>query len=98
MTESQRLQSFAEDLAVFHRLTTAEERAEFAALMKRAYAQRISACAFVQRSPERRVSARIRRLCEKVLSRASSTTTDDTQDKSGGAHIDRADFTPQHDP
>jgi hypothetical protein len=98
MTESQRLQSFAEDLAVFHRLTTAEERAEFAALMKRAYAQHLSACAFVQRSPERRVSARIRRLCEKVLSRTSSTTTDDTQDKSSRAQMDRADFTPQHDP
>jgi len=98
MSESQRLQSFAEDLAVFHQLTTADERAEFAALMKRAYAQHISACAFVQRSPERRVSARIRRLCERVLARASSTTADDTQDRSGRGPVDRTDFTPQHEP
>jgi hypothetical protein len=53
MGESRRLQSFAEDLAVFRQLTTSEDRAEFATLMKRAYAQHISACAFVQRSPER---------------------------------------------
>jgi hypothetical protein len=36
MGESHRLQSFAEDLAVFRQLTTTEECAEFASLMKRA--------------------------------------------------------------
>ena len=47
MAASHPLESFAEDLAVFQQLTTADERAEFAALMKRAYAQHISACRFV---------------------------------------------------
>jgi hypothetical protein len=100
MGESHRLQSFAEDLAVFHQLTTADERAEFAALMKRAYAQHISACAFVQRSPERRVSARIRRLCERVLTQESTTAVHDMPGNSGTSHEARAqrtDFTPQQE-
>jgi hypothetical protein len=97
MGESHRLQSFAEDLAVFRQLTTPEERAEFATLMKRAYAQHISACTFIQRSPERRVSARIRRLCEKVLARESTTTLHHTRGAPGGASADRADFTPEHE-
>jgi hypothetical protein len=98
MGESHRLQSFAEDLAVFRQLTTPEERAEFATLMKRAYAQHISACTFIQRSPERRVSARIRRLCEKVLARESTTVMHHTRGTPGGASADRADFTPEHEP
>jgi hypothetical protein len=97
MGESHRLQSFAEDLAVFRQLTTPEERAEFATLMKRAYAQHISACTFVQRSPERRVSARIRRLCEKVLARESTTAVHHARGAPGGASTDRPDFTPQHE-
>lgn len=64
MSESNRLESFAEDLAVFRQLITSAERTEFTRLMKRAYAQHLSACAFVQRAPERQVSERIRRLCE----------------------------------
>jgi hypothetical protein len=98
MGESHRLQSFAEDLAVFRQLTTTEERAEFANLMKRAYAQHISACAFVQRSPERRVSTRIRRLCERVLAREAITAVHDTRANDGGASADRTDFTPEHEP
>jgi glutamine synthetase adenylyltransferase len=98
MGELPRLQAFAEDLVVFRQLTTPEERAEFAALMKRAYAQRISASAFVQRSPERRVSTRIRRLCETVLARATSTAIDDTRANHGRASADRTDFTPQPEP
>jgi hypothetical protein len=98
MGESHRLQSFAEDLAVFRQLTTTEDRAEFATLMKRAYAQHISACAFVQRSPERRVSARIRRLCEGILAREATTAVHDTQANPSGSSADRTDFTPQHEP
>ena len=98
MGESPRLQSFAEDLAVFRQLITPQERAEFAALMKRAYAQHISASAFVQRSPERRVSTRIRRLCETVLAREATTAVDDTRAIHDSASADRTDFTPQHEP
>ena len=98
MGESHRLQSFAEDLAVFRQLTTTEERAEFTSLMKRAYAQRISACAFVQRSPERRVSTRIRRLCERALAREAITAVHATRANDGGASADRTDLTPQHEP
>jgi hypothetical protein len=96
--ESRRLQSFAEDLAVFRQLTTPEDRAEFATLMKRAYAQHISACAFVQRSPERRVSARIRRLCEGILAREAITAVHNARANPGGASTERTDFTPQHEP
>jgi thiamine-phosphate pyrophosphorylase len=67
MSPAHPLRSFAEDLVVFRQLTAPAERAEFTALMKRAYAQQMSSCAFVQRSPERQVSARIRRLCEAAL-------------------------------
>jgi hypothetical protein len=98
MGESHRLQSFAEDLAVFRQLTTTEERAEFASVMKRAYAQHISACAFVQRSPERQVSARIRRLCEAILARKSTAAVHGTQANPAGASADRTDFTPRHEP
>ena len=97
MGESHRLQSFAEDLAVFRQLITPEERAEFATLMKRAYAQRISACAFVQRSPERRVSARIRRLCDIILARESTTAAHETRENPAEASADRTNFTPQHE-
>jgi hypothetical protein len=65
--ESSQRRSFAEDLAVFRQLTTAEERAERRGSMQRAHAQPLSACPFVQRSPGRQVSARIRRLCEAAL-------------------------------
>ena len=88
MSESRRLAAFAEDLEVFHQLTTSEERAEFTHLMKRAYAQHISACAFVQRSPERQVSARIRHLCESALSRASRPDAGGTADHTGGESKD----------
>jgi hypothetical protein len=98
MGESHRLQSFAEDLAVFHQLTTAEQRAEFTGLMKRAYAQHLSACTFVQRSPERQVSARIRRLCEGLLSRNSTLPDPDSQDNSGGTSEAATSFAPQHQP
>jgi hypothetical protein len=98
MGELPRLQAFAEDLVVFRQLSIAEERAEFTALMKRAYPQHISASAFVQRSPERRVSARVRRRCETVLAREASTVIDDTQANHGRASADRKDFTPQHKP
>jgi len=97
MGESHRLQSFAEDLAVFRQLITPEERAEFATLMKRAYAQHISACAFVQRSPERRVSARIRRLCDIILARESTTAAHETRGNPAEASADRTNFTPQHE-
>jgi hypothetical protein len=60
MSDQNPLLSFDEDLMVFRQLKTAEERAEFTRLMKRAYAQHISAWAFVQRSPERHVSPQIR--------------------------------------
>src|SRR5258705_9211969 len=98
MGESHRLQSFAEDLAVFRQLTTTEERTEFSTLMKRAYAQHISACAFVQRSPERRVSTRIRRLCERALAREATIAVDGTRANPRGAPAERTDFTPQHEP
>jgi hypothetical protein len=67
MSEQNPLPSLDEGLVVIRQLKTAEERAEFTRLMKRAYAQHISACAFVQRSPERHVSPQIRRLCEAAL-------------------------------
>jgi hypothetical protein len=98
MSESHRLQSFAEDLAVFHQLTTADQRAEFAALMKRSYAQHISACAFVQRSPERRVSAHIRHLCERVLAQKSPTADHNTRGAPERGRAERTDFTPQQEP
>jgi hypothetical protein len=80
MSPANPLQSFAEDLTVFRQLTAAEERAEFTALMKRAYAQQLSACAFVRRAPERQVSARIRRLCEAALPQISTQAIAETQD------------------
>src|SRR5262245_17463859 len=98
MGESHQLQSFAEDLAVFRQLMTTEERAEFTSLMKRAYAQHISACAFVQRWPERRVSTRIRCLCERVLAREAIIAVRATRANDGGASADRTDFTPQDEP
>jgi len=79
MNPSNPLQAFAEDLVVFRQLADANERAEFTALMKRAYAQQLSACAFVQRSPERQVSARIRQLCEAALSQISTDTVDEAE-------------------
>jgi hypothetical protein len=94
MGELPRLQAFAADLVVFRQLTTPEERAEFTALMERAYAQHISASAFVQRSPERRVSTRIRRLCETVLAREATTAVDDTRANHGRASAEWTDFTP----
>jgi hypothetical protein len=83
MGESKRLETFAEDLAVFRQLTVPAERAEFTQLMKRAYAQHMSACAFVQRSPERQVAERIRRLCEVALSPAPTQPAHDPEDKPG---------------
>jgi len=62
---------------VLHQLKTAAERAAFTRVMKRAYAQHISACLFVQRSPQRCVSAQIRRLCEAVLAQASAPPSHD---------------------
>jgi hypothetical protein len=98
MGESNQLQSFAADLAVVRQLTTPGERAEFTSLMKRAYAQHMSACAFVQRSPERQVSARIRRLCEAALSQTSRQTVHDTQDNPGGVSEDGTNIAPQNQP
>jgi hypothetical protein len=98
MGESHGPQSFGEDLAVFRQLSTPEERAEFATLMKRAYAQHISACAFVQRSPERRMSARIRRLCERVLARETTALVHNTRTNYDGASADQTDFTAPHEP
>jgi hypothetical protein len=72
MDQPNQLQTFAEDIVVFRQLQTPDERAEFSRLMKRAYAQRISACRFVQRVPDRHVSARIRSLCEASLPGAST--------------------------
>jgi hypothetical protein len=72
MSNQNPLLSFDEDLVVLRQLKTAAERAEFTRLMKRAYTQHISACAFVQHSPERHVSSQIRRLCEAVLAQASA--------------------------
>ena len=97
MGESHRLEAFAEDLAVFHQLTTADERAEFAALMKRAYAQHMSACVFVQRSPERRVSTHIRDLCEKVLAQQSTTPVDNTRGALAGGPDESTDRTLQQE-
>jgi hypothetical protein len=88
------LQSFAEDLVVFRQLTAPDERAEFTALMKRAYAQQMSACAFVQRSPERQVSARIRRLCETALPPILDHTVDDAQDSPGDTGENRTNVIP----
>jgi plasmid replication initiation protein len=98
MGESRGPQSFAEDLAVFRQLTTAEERAEFSTLMKRAYARHVSACAFVQRSPERRVSARLRRLCERALAREAAAAVDDARANPSGAGADQADAPTSHEP
>ena len=98
MGESHGLQSFAEDLAVFRQLTTSEERAEFSTLMKRAYVQHISACVFIQHSPERRVATQIRRLCERVLAREATTAVHDTRANPDGASADRTDAPPQHQP
>jgi hypothetical protein len=67
MSTQNPLATFEEDLIVFRQLTIPTERAAFTRLMKRAYAQGLSACVFVQRSPERQVSAHIRRLCEAAL-------------------------------
>jgi hypothetical protein len=91
MGESNRLQSFAEDLVVFRQLTTPEERTEFSGLMKRAHARHMSACAFVQRSPGRQGSAWIRRLCEGALS-WDPTPAADAQDNPGGESADGTDF------
>jgi hypothetical protein len=45
MSSSNPLQAFAEDLVVFRQLIDPVERAEFTALMKRAYAQQgVSLC------------------------------------------------------
>jgi hypothetical protein len=69
--------------------------------MKRAYAQHFSACAFVRRSPERRVSARVRRLCERVRTQEPPTAAHDRPGHSGNSHqarAERTDFTPQHEP
>jgi len=76
MSDQNPLLSFDEDLVVLRQLKT-EERAEFTRLMKRAYAQHISACTFVQRSPKRHVSPQIRRLCEAVLAQASTLPSHD---------------------
>jgi hypothetical protein len=67
MGESYGPQSSAEELTVFRRLTAAEEPGELSTRMKHAYALTISACAFIQRSPERRVSPRLRRLRERAV-------------------------------
>jgi hypothetical protein len=88
MGEPNQLQLFTEDLAVFRQLTTPAERVEFTRLMKRAYARQMSACTFVQRSPERRVSARLRDLCEVASSRISTPGTRDAPHDSGGARED----------
>jgi hypothetical protein len=90
MGEPNQLQLFTEDVAVFRQLTTPVERAEFTRLMKRAYALQMSACTFVQQSPERRVSARIREICEAASSRVSTLGTRDAPHDSGGAREDDA--------
>ena len=72
MSDQNPLPSFDEDLVVLRQLKTAEGRAEFTRPMKRACTRHISACAFVQRSPERHVSPQIRRLCEAALAQAST--------------------------
>jgi hypothetical protein len=77
MSDQNPLLAFDEDLIVLRQLKTAEERAEFTCLMKRADAQHSSACAFVQRSPERHVSPQIRRRCEAVLAQASAPPSHD---------------------
>ena len=94
MSASNPLQSFAEDLVVFRQLTAPEERAQFTALMKRAYVQQLSACAFVQRSPERQVSARIRRLCEAALPQISTQAVGEAQDAAGDASANRPNVVP----
>jgi hypothetical protein len=95
MSSSNPLQAFAEDLVVFRQLIDPVERAEFTALMKRAYAQQVSACAFVQRSPERQVSARIRRLCEAALPQISTYAVDEAQDKPSDAGENSSNVVPQ---
>jgi len=97
MNPSNPLQAFAEDLVVFRQLSVPEERAEFTALMKRAYAHQMSACAFVQRSPERQVSARMRRLCEAALSQTSTLAVGEAQDTAGDASENSSNGVPQHD-
>jgi hypothetical protein len=77
MSDQHSLLSFDEDLLVLRQLKTAEERTEFTRLMKRAYAQHISARTFVQRSPERHVSPQIRRLCEPSFAQASTPPSHD---------------------
>jgi hypothetical protein len=67
-------------------------------LMKRSYAQHISACTFVQRSPERRVSSHIRHLCERVLAQKSSTADHNTRGAPERGRAERTDFTPQQEP
>jgi hypothetical protein len=68
MGESYGPQSSAEELAVCRQPTAAEERCEFSTRLKHAYAQHISACAFIRRSPERRVSPQLRCPCERAVS------------------------------
>ena len=97
MNPTNPLQSFAEDLVVFYQLSVPEERAEFTALMKRAYAHQMSACAFVQRSPKRQVSARMRRLCEAALAQRSTQAVDEAQDTAGDASANRPNVVPQKD-
>jgi hypothetical protein len=97
MNRSNPLQAFAEDLVVFRQLSVPEDRAEFTAPMKRAYAQQLSACAFVQRSPERQVSARMRRLCEAALAQISTQAVDEAQDTAGDASGEGTNFISQHD-
>ncbi|HEX9868934.1 MAG TPA: hypothetical protein VGC99_10130 [Candidatus Tectomicrobia bacterium] len=70
---------------------------EFTALMKRAYAQQLSACAFVQRSPERQVSARMRRLCGAALPQISTQALGEAQDTVGDASENSSNGVPQHD-
>ena len=98
MGESHRLQSFAEDLVVFRQLTTPEERTEFSTLMKRAYAQHICPALSLQRSPARRVSTRIRRLCERTLPREATMAVDGTRPIPDGTRAEGTDFPPQYEP
>jgi hypothetical protein len=98
MGESNRLRSFAEDLAVFRQRTTPEGRAEYSALMKRACAQHISACDFIQRPPERRVSVWIRRRCESALARGLTLAVHNIRDNPGGAGENGTTFAPENQP
>jgi hypothetical protein len=83
---------------VFRQLSTPEQRAEFTHLMKRAYAQHTSACAFGERSPERQVSAHIRRLCEVTRARDSTQAVHDPQEKPRGGREDGTNFAREHTP